>query len=100
MRGTGAALAGTRRASELPGAPGPRSLRIRRDGCPCEFVGFLGVMTGRSFEIRAPCRLSSASNGRSDHALLYALHTLQVLEALLMKHIDIELFHDLNDNVQ
>jgi hypothetical protein len=45
-------------------------------------------------------RLSSASNGRSDHSLLNTLHTLQVLEALLMKHVDIELFHDLNDNVQ
>jgi hypothetical protein len=45
-------------------------------------------------------RLSSASNGRPDHALLNTLHTLQVLKALLMKHVDIELFHDLNNNVQ
>jgi hypothetical protein len=45
-------------------------------------------------------RTSSASHGRPNHPLLNTLHALQVLEALLMKHVDIKLFHDLNNNVQ
>jgi hypothetical protein len=45
-------------------------------------------------------RCSSASNSRSGHALLNTLYTLQVLESLLMYHINIQLFHDLNYDVQ
>jgi hypothetical protein len=49
--------------------------------------------------VRVPCP-SSASHGRPNHALLNTLHALQVLQALLMKHVDIELFHDLNNDIQ
>lgn len=49
--------------------------------------------------VRASCP-SSASNGRPDHSLLNTLHALQALKALLMKHVDIELFHDLNNDIQ
>jgi hypothetical protein len=43
---------------------------------------------------------SSASDSRSDHALLNALHTLQVLESILVQHIHVQLFHDLNHDVE
>lgn len=45
-------------------------------------------------------RRSSSSNRSPSHALLDTLYTLQILESLLMQHINIELFHDLNHNIQ
>jgi hypothetical protein len=98
VSGTEAALTGTRRPSELLGAPGRRRFHVCRDVCPGDCVGSLRQAICRKFVLHV--RLSSASNGRSDHALLNTLHAPQVLESLFVEHVDIELFHDLNNDVQ
>lgn len=43
---------------------------------------------------------SGAPNSSSNHALLDTLHTLQILEPVLMQNINIQLFHDLDYNVE
>ena len=43
---------------------------------------------------------SSASNSRSNHALLDTLHTLQIFQSFLVQHIHIQLFHDLDDDIE
>ena len=43
---------------------------------------------------------SSASNSRSDHALFDTLNALQILKPVLVQHIHVQLFHDLDHDVE
>ena len=43
---------------------------------------------------------SSAPNSRSNHALLDTLHALQIFQSFLVQHIHIQLFHDLDDDIE
>lgn len=70
--------------------------------CSRDMVRVISSCRGRMIRTcgRSLYRRSSPSNGGPSHALLDTLYALQILEPLLMEHINIELFHDLDNHVQ